>query len=391
MIDIGVVVFSLIKSTNLMSSEVFGFTLLAMFVMSAYLKSCLTQVLYCFIVLSNSAFSLIIANLLVIMFFLLSSINKLKLDRTFFLVNVLFLIILLQSLINYQSFYDLLRWVSLFSTWNLIFAMQNQSPRFVIGKMPILFVSLIFANFIYINFISDNVRLSIFSGSENIALMIFLSMSVVLYKTNNKLWILCAILFLYNLESRSIFIIPLILIVVQILYNKGYRFKALIIMPIFVFLFYSFAQYNLESRVSRVFNDVESLLFINDIESLSKIDTRGVLILEGVEKIKEKPIFGHGVIKPDFFKVYEPDAAMATYHNVLIDLLVTYGFAGTMVIFIAIFLCCNYVRIRYDSSGFNLLLVCLISSLFQPYFFNVQVVSFLLCGLLAFKKSDYNA
>lgn len=386
MIEISILLFSIGKIVEAVPTDVFGFIFVFTFVFLLLIKSSKSSLAYIFVVLSNSTYALLVANAVLVALFIFVSFKNNRINSTFVIINILFAFLLIQSVFNYKSIYDILRWFVLYFSWTLLFTMPLLADDTYKKKIPFIFLSLLVANFLYLTFLSDNYRMSIFSGSENIALMIFFVMSMIVVKLGKYRYLIFLPLFLFYMDSRTIFVIPTVYILLRLFVYKGNRFKSLIFSLFLSFSFFCFVSLNPEARISEVVSDSTQLLYAQDLTDLEKIDSRGFLLVEGIGKFKDEIWFGHGVIKPDFFKIYEPDIKMATYHNVIIDLLVTYGLTGSIIVFLIIYLNLKYIFVNFDLEFFVIILTCLVSSIIQPYFFNIQVISMIFSLSLIFNR-----
>jgi len=198
-------------------------------------------------------------------------------------------------------------------------------------------------------------------------------------------------------ESRTALFVPVIISIVLFIHNISIRnvikFSLLFSLTAFIVIY----TVDLDSISSdRKFRIVENLTTLTSdgisFESLANTDTRGALIVEGAEKISKNVIFGHGVVHPELFKVIEPDIKMANFHNIIIDILVTYGLVGLLMfgLFFVIF----YTEKRpsqtkglaYYNATF---LLFFLTAILQPYIFNVHALSLfmLVISLLKLKSN----
>jgi len=198
-------------------------------------------------------------------------------------------------------------------------------------------------------------------------------------------------------ESRTAVLIPVIISIVLFIHSISMRniikFSLLFSLTAFIVIYTA----DMDSISNdRKFGIVENLTTLTSsgisFESLSNIDTRGTLILEGAEKISKNVIFGHGVVHPELFGIIEPDIKMANFHNIIIDILVTYGAVGLLVfsLFFVIFYTEKRPSKTKDIAYYNaIFLLFFLTAILQPYIFNVQALSLfmLVISLLKLKSN----
>ncbi|WP_215407936.1 O-antigen ligase family protein [Vibrio gigantis] len=257
----------------------------------------------------------------------------------------------------------------------LIIDAKSENYRVNYQSLKVLFFLLFFVNIVY-KLIEPGSRGSTFVGSENIALFILYLFALLFWARGEKFYFLFLLCYLALSESRTGIVILIIhFALVALFYHRDVLFRYILIVTILTIPFYYvFSSLDVsDNRMVKAFDIFERLIVMDDFESLASLDSRGIMIVEGIEKIKLNPMFGNGVLNPEYFQMYYPDITMATFHNSIIDLLVTYGFIGS-AIFIFIFI---LIVKNNDKQVYFIILMFSIISIIQPLVFNLQIIGFL--------------
>jgi len=346
---------------------------------------------YLFIVISNSFYFLLIFNMLLFLIFLYEKKYILKLEQAYFLLLILGLGLI--TFFNISSLYDILRLLIIASSFIIFFVnIQYLNIKSIDRKLFIIYVLLIIAQIVNIFFLGLTDRGSIFVGTENTAVVIFLIFTLyLLYSQVLNVYYKYLTLFLYlvflsTTESRTVIMVILLMLYTYIISMIKKHKSSIIIISAFIITFslISFNSINLENN--RTFNFISQVLSLyNDtdineleIENLYSIDIRGRLLSEGIGKVTEKPLLGHGVIYPDTLKELKSDeSGMSSFHNIILDVLVTYGVLG----FVMIFIWFIFLSLHLQNNNFKhnlhivLIWIFLLLSILQPYFFNSQIIT----------------
>ncbi|CAH1535391.1 membrane hypothetical protein [Vibrio owensii] len=388
MIELYIITFGLIKSFGTVPVDILGVIASLFFFVSLVSQSNNKSILYVLVIFTNSTYCILMVNLAIILIFIVNNIKKGLINKSFFVVILMLIVLLVQTILNYNSFYDALRWGIISISWCLVFCLPLIKDSSFEKQLPLLFIVMVISNFIYISVFSSNTRLSIFAGSENIALIIFSILSAMLIYLRKWYLLTLLVLFFAMSDSRTLLILPIVFVINYLLIKRRLQVSHFIGIFIFLVPLIMFTLSQPESRAYRVIDNIVSLSESNELSDLEKVDSRGYLIVEGVNKISEKPLLGNGVINPDFFKIYDPSVTMATYHNSVIDILVTYGFIGALVFFYMIFMVIKHIRKYYDDTFAIVLVSCLSLSVIQPYIFNMQVMSLIFSMSLLLKNRE---
>ncbi len=306
---------------------------------------------------------------------------------------------------NFHAYHDILRFVTLILILPIgfVFYRYPYNERRTSFRILYTFMTLFVVNALYISFISDNFRLSVFNGSENIAAIVFSLLALYLMFSRNSVFerytvFICLLFFTFMSESRTAILIPVIISIVLFIHSISIR--NIIKFSLLFSLTASIVIYTVDmDSISndRKFRIVENLTTLTSdgisFESFASIDTRGALIVEGAEKISKNVFFGHGVVLPELFKIIEPDIKIADYHNIIIDILVTYGVVGLLMfgLFFVIFYTEKGPSKTKGVAYYNaIFLLFFLTAMLQPYMFNVQALSLfmLVISLLKLKPNS---
>ncbi|GKW54147.1 hypothetical protein NCCP2140_32000 [Pseudoalteromonas sp. NCCP-2140] len=240
-----------------------------------------------------------------------------------------------------------------------------------------VYLSSFLVNFFVVFYFYNNSRLSIFNGSENIAIGVFYLVALFIFFSNLKshIKLFAVVLFLvscYLSESRTSLIVVFISLLIY--FFKRIDGKALlkggggISVLLFISTFLDF-----DGRKFSFFNNLYSMIYNEDsVQDMLLLDIRGSLLLDGISIIKDNFLFGLGAVQPEVFKeMYLTN--LATFHNALIDSLVMYGFIGTLFLGHIVFLALKKMQFSYNPFLQVTCLTFFMLCFLQPYFFNYQV------------------
>jgi O-antigen ligase len=303
-----------------------------------------------------------------------------------------------------KELHDILRYLILITSPVFILYNLNLRPSTDVIRLhavPIFF-AIIVSNFIYV-IVLGNARDSIFTGSENVALIIFTLIYLVVLGQRNSIFMLISsslgfVFFLYTVSSRSVLIL---LAILALFYVLSFRLnkKNLVVFCLLIAVGYTANYFFAEElgdneRFSRVLslvdiaNEIDLTLVLNGFYDYGNVDIRARLWTEASNLIDEKPFLGHGVVNPRVF-ADTSSVGMSSFHNSFYDLSVTYGYLG-FVIFLGFYF--SFFKALVMSTSVNKGLVhavfwgFLVLSFVQPYLFNIQVASvfyfclFVLCS-----------
>jgi hypothetical protein len=384
-----ILLFGFLKAMDYVPVDILGAVTAVIFLFCLLDKNNHKEISYVILILSNSIYAIILVNLILLVISIFNCIKEREIDRNYFSVLIVLSLLTFQTIINFNSLYDGLRLVSIVLTITTVFYIMpilkdNSYERYLLFTISTLLLSNVF----FINFISDNSRVSIFTGSENIALMIFYIMTLLLFHRGRRLApFLILLIFSFFAESRTLIILPLLHVFIYLLVHRRIRIGYVLVFTFFIGMFtFYLSTTEGDSRVFRALDNIETISQIKGLSELEIVDPRGALVIEGIKKYHQKPLFGHGVIKPDFFKLREPDSSMPTYHNSLIDLLVTYGLVGLIIFILAIYFVYKKIIFSYGKEFVVLFFLVLGLSLIQPYIFNLQVMTLLFTSVFIFNK-----
>mgnify|MGYP000712016630 CR=1 FL=1 len=293
-------------------------------------------------------------------------------------------------MLHHSSVHDYLRYILLITIPALYFITLNQKFRITLKEDVIfsLFVVCVFANAVYC-FILGNERNSIFSGSENIALIIFTFLFVM--AINNcgtrvkKLFLLTLyVLFLITLSSRSVLVLVPVL---GLCYFPVLKFRyqaALVVSAICLCLAlvpnHRVSSENEFNRIGSLVSDLEFIRYGDyedlNFEAFNHVDIRARLYSEASVLFGERPWIGHGALNPKVFDELTMDGDVNSFHSSLADVLVSYGIFGLLAIMV--FLYSVYLKVSRNLIERKYLLKMsfysfIVVSLIQPYFLNIQV------------------
>jgi hypothetical protein len=276
-----------------------------------------------------------------------------------------------------------------------------------LNVLPI-FVICVLSNLIY-TILLGNERNSIFNGSENIALIIFTFMYMLLLgqKYSTKVTILSScffMLFLFSLSSRSTLIIIAILGAVYLLSLKLKLKNIFFVVFSIISLFFVYGNFfdsiQSNAKAIRVFSIIDSARTIDpasvldlDFSELNHVDVRARLWSEALFLTYEKPLIGHGVVNPMVFSD-KSNSGMSTFHSSIFDILVTYGTIGLLLVFGFLFLFYRSVSKMLVGNKYlvrSVFYSFVILSFIQPFLLNIQVLTLLFFTLLVFCKGQYDS
>ena len=314
----------------------------------------------------------------------------------FYLILTTFILGIL-TIINYHSLHDILRLLIIFSSFAIFFlSIERINKLFVDKYIFLIYIILFIANITNIYLLNAPERYSIFIGSENIAIIILLLLATYLFFSNTltryhkSLVGILYLIFIYNTDSRSVLVVlitltALLVFKILISYNK----YIILFILLFIYIIFTTVTINInynDGRMLSLIGDIEKV-DLSNIDEYGKIDIRGPIYIEALERISNAPFVGSGVLSPEVFK----DEKMSSFHSALFDILVTYGFFGfiSIVIFYS-YLLKNLIANNREKLFFYIFITVpfAVLSLIQPYFFNVQAI--ILFYLLLFVESKQN-
>jgi len=358
---------------------------------------------YLLLLLTNSGYIILLSSCLLMVGYILNKRSSPKfvfVELYFFVFCVL---LFLFFFVGDRGLHDYLRYLLLIMS--PAFFLFNFRRILLANKVKLdifpIFIVCVLSNLIY-TIVIGNERNSIFNGSENIALIIFTFMYLLLLgqKYSTKLTILSScffMLFLFSLSSRSTLIIIVILGAVYLLSLK-LKLKN-IFFVVFSIISLSFVYGNFfdsiqgNAKAIRMFSIIDSVIAIDpsivldlDFSELNHVDVRARLWSEALALTYEKPLLGHGVVNPKVFSD-KPNSGMSTFHSSIFDMLATYGIAGLLLVFGFLFLFYRSVRKMLVGNKYlvrSVFYSFIILSLIQPYLLNIQVFTLLFFTLLFF-------
>lgn len=361
-------------------------------------------VYYMLLISTNTGYLIILFNTSIIFFSLANmKFNKYKIHFILF-VSTLFLLTLL---FHFNSVHDALRLVIVFTSAAIFFYNIKKLDKIFLDKFTFyIYLCLVMAQMINIYLLDISVRGSVFSGGENIAIIIFSFFVLRLYYSQyitmyqKTLSTFLYIIFLLHTESRSSIIVVAIL-GITFLYNK-FKIINIYTFPLFGILLSIIIvgiDYMPTEGSGRIINTVNTLISIKDrgeltnISAYAEIDIRGRINAEAIERISEHPFVGSGVVNPTVLEeLADKHGGMSSFHNGLFDILVTYGFIGFIgfllwFFYLAKFLISKRPNLKqYYIAHFSLFFLI---GLVQPYLFNVQISSFFYLFLFLVYKEQY--
>lgn len=301
-----------------------------------------------------------------------------------------FLLLLLQAaFLGGYVHYSFIRIVTVFFIPFLIIFFSNKYSWDDKGWFPVYFF-IYFVNMAYV-ILGFEQRGSIFNGSENMALLIVYALAVLAISSAERIWMYAVVLASYIgyalmfTQSRSAIVLAIGLFLYVIYrFMKQDRlgfslsFRALLVM-ILVFcaaiFFVSFINSEIffSLRLDRVFSIAASGSF--------ESDARGLLTIEGYQLFMQRPWFGLGAIKPEFFD-FIVDQKVVSFHNSYIDMMVQFGVVGLLVVATAYYSAFRFLEVNWKEAGLFFFPVVFLAFV-QPYFFSLQVVWMIGMFLLA--------
>ncbi len=316
--------------------------------------------------------------------------NKKGIPRIeFYGLFFLFIISLQTFFIGGNHTYGFVKTLCLFAlpSYYLMFSKNIYSYKINSTSITIIYIVVSVTQIIYAFYINPDSRGSIFYSSENIALII-ITMLYMLTLTNTKSIYLKIInfllftLFVFSTESKSAFIIIFLILPLFIFRKKTSTLKTIIkltiYIPIIIFIIVTFISEIKEMGIynrSKQIIDLLSFLSPNTINEFYEADLRGQIYNEGFSLWAKNPLFGNGAIpskvlsRLNGFPVYN-------FHSSLIDTLVQYGILGLVSIIGMFFFLIHSIRKKIKSLFIlYYILIFIMSSLVQPYLFNIKVVS----------------
>jgi len=374
--------------------------LVAFIIISAYKKITKTAALIYLVLLMDIKACIVLLLMLGFIYFWRLINEGFRLSRIYFtpVFLVIFAITLL-PLISGEFSYNVARIGALLSVpvillylYDVKFDERSFRLGKVRGQLTILFVVVVLTQMVskYFNF--KDLRLSVFNGTENIALIIIACLFVVssIRQFNLFLVIITSSLFaifIFSTESRSAYAIglPVIGFVVYINFIGSRVAKfilALVILAAIPMVLYLGEGGFIFERISTVSNiEIKDLL-----NTLSIVDIRGALYQEALDLISKAPFFGYGTVAPSIFDMGVH--GIQDFHSSILDILVFVGFFGATVVVAIYVVSLKIFFSRRENLKINAFVIALFLSisLIQPLIFNVQAM--LILGISIFAISN---
>ncbi len=298
--------------------------------------------------------------------------------KIFFALNVLVVLIGLLTAYNYNSVYDILMFATLISAYGLM-TIEKRKADARIYEISIFNVLVILEiTQILYRYIVKYERGSIFQLSENIGIIIFLLILInVLFSKSISILkkIIVILIYIWIVLLTESRMVPLLVIIVGIasIYSIFPKYKKLLLLGsalLATAVFFKYPTYLTEysSRQAYIFDLTDNYVYNY---SIIEFDPRVILFNDGIKKISQQPWLGNGVETPELMAI--EGIKGSSFHSVTVDLLVTYGIIGSIVIILTL----GYIGfVRYDFSNYYILLsVCsfLLLANIHPIFFNSKV------------------
>lgn len=333
-----------------------------------------------------------LVNSIIIFIYMYNITKKGRISKlTFYFILTIFTLSIL-TIFHYNSLHDILRLLIMFSSFAIFFlSIERINKLFVDKYIFLIYLILFIAEITNIYLLNMPERDSIFNGGENIPIVIFLLLATYLFFSNTltkyhkSLVGILYLMLIYSTDSRSVLII-LITLTGLLVFKILLRYNKFIIL--FLLLFVSIILTTVTININADYNDSRILSLIRDIEKVDlsniyeyeKIDIRGLIYIEALDKISNAPLVGSGVVTPIVIKEEFGDKGMSSFHSSLFDVLVTYGFFGLIAIVVFFsYLFKKLIANNREKLFFYIFIIVpfVVLSLIQPYFFNLQIISLL--------------
>lgn len=392
------------KEYNFVLSILFS----VLFTMSLVKRNKNVFVYYLLLLLTNFGLYIISINILLLFVYFYDK----KTSNELFFVDIFYIILVvifsLMLFFNHSNIYDVSRYLVLvFSpVFFMLFFNKKMIENARLKSIPI-FIVISSSNLAYVLIFHFGERLSVFSGSENISLIIFtfLLIFVLSERCLLKYKILCVFLYLINIyimDSRSVILLAVPFFIAYVFSYKWWTIKKISVLYIYIFLFFLIG-YFLSDRVLSIFDVFldgevvfEGLNFFSydiDLSSFYTFDIRPKLYEEAIRLIFEKPWFGHGYVNPvAFSELGVKDGS--SFHSSILSLWVSYGFLGVFILGLFLWSVISMIHKRNKNMSNKMVINSIvyaffILSLVQPYLFNFQVYSLFLFFLLFSGQKKY--
>jgi len=370
---------------------------------------------YLLAVLTNGGILILLGNAIYFFLWVTTKLKSCPYVKKHELYYLLFIFVFSLFLtLHHSSTHDVLRYALLITSpaFFLLCLTVKMTLSTVSKSVLLIYITSMLSNFIYILFIVQVERLSIFTGTENISLIIFSMLLLQILKSNFKLIInlfclLLFLLYLLTLGSRSTIFVILILLVPYILSIRVKSKYALLVLTSTIFIslsvYYSgnsFMDIPNENRAVSIFETIDKsdigwddLIQIGtgdvDFSNFSSIDIRARIYSEAIYLINQKPWFGYGVKSPKVFENTWGHKGVSSFHSSIFDVWVTYGVIGVIVFCFFIYSLYKWIIKGLSEKKHlfqSLFFVFIILSFIQPYLFHIQVLSLWFLSFLLFKK-----